>query len=558
MGKEKYEPKVIENREFKEIAADFANPLDAVREAISNSIDAKATQIKIGASSEKIEYQDKLVIKFEDNGRGMDRKMVEAFFDLGNSRWQTKNSLGEKGHGTKVFYHSERIEVETVNINGEKFIATVNKPWIDLMKGGKPKPVIEGPISTKESSGTKIKIMGFYDNKGEFFEHEKLKDYIRWFTAYGSAEKYFKEGIREVFLELKGIDRANYGPIEYGHFFPGECFDIDKIKKEMKDKSLKGDVSDYFCKIWKKTKKKTVNATIVEADIIFAIEGDKVSTKQSLPKGVTATNRYGLWLAKNYIPVERKNDWIFRAKAIWTQFHIIVNCQQFNLTANRGSVGNSSQDVLNGVQDIVTEYYNELEKHDQVFKKWNELKEKEDLEAKKEKEYANLKKRLSKIEKRERVEGINGFKIFKPRNEVETLHLLSCLIFLQKMKRIKLGLDFDILDIESKVGIDLIVSWRDPATQAETNKLIEVEHKLENFTKHKHFFKQVHGVVCWDKRGAGLGTIISDLEGGEYELKKNTSGDYFFQNVMDGTDTKKVYILSEIIEKLQKINKDSL
>lgn len=554
MGKGKYyEPKVIESREFKEIAADFANPLDAVREAISNSIDANATRIKISASSEKIEYQDKLILKFEDNGTGMDREMMEAFFDLGNSRWEAESSLGEKGHGTKVFYHSERIEVETINNKGEKFSAVVDKPWVDLMKAEKPKPMIDGPFPTEESYGTKIKIIGFYENKGEFFEHEKMRDYIKWFTAYGSGKKYFKRDIPKISLELKGIDRTKHETIEYGHPFPKEHFDIAEIDKEIKDQNLRGNTSDYYCKIWQTSRKKTVNATVVEADIIFAIEGDKVSTKQSLPKGVTATNRYGLWLAKNHILVERKNDWIFRAKAIWTQFHIIVNCQQFNLTANRGSIGNSSQDVLIGVQDIVTEYYDELEKHDLVFKHWGELKEKEDLETKKEKEYASLNKRLREIEKRETVEGLGELKILKPRNEVETLHLLSCLICLQKMKGIKLGLDFEILDIESKVGIDLIVSWEDPATRTETNRLIEVEHRLGNFAKHKHFFKQVHGIVCWDKRGVGLGTTISDLEGKNYELKKTKSGDYFFQNTMEGADTKRIYILSEITEKLQNI-----
>ena len=38
-------PKVNETQEFIEIAFDFSNPLDLVREAISNSFDAKATEM---------------------------------------------------------------------------------------------------------------------------------------------------------------------------------------------------------------------------------------------------------------------------------------------------------------------------------------------------------------------------------------------------------------------------------------------------------------------------------------------------------------------------------
>ena len=41
-------PKVNETQEFIEIAFDFSNPLDLVREAISNSFDAGADKIKIG------------------------------------------------------------------------------------------------------------------------------------------------------------------------------------------------------------------------------------------------------------------------------------------------------------------------------------------------------------------------------------------------------------------------------------------------------------------------------------------------------------------------------
>ena len=39
-------PKVDQTQEFIEISNDFSNPLEIVREAISNSFDAKATKIE--------------------------------------------------------------------------------------------------------------------------------------------------------------------------------------------------------------------------------------------------------------------------------------------------------------------------------------------------------------------------------------------------------------------------------------------------------------------------------------------------------------------------------
>lgn len=46
-------PKVNETQEFIEIAFDFSNPLDLVREAISNSFDAGAKEIRISFEVEE-------------------------------------------------------------------------------------------------------------------------------------------------------------------------------------------------------------------------------------------------------------------------------------------------------------------------------------------------------------------------------------------------------------------------------------------------------------------------------------------------------------------------
>ena len=46
-------PKVDEPREFLEIAGDFTNPLELIREAISNSFDARANFIRFKFYVEK-------------------------------------------------------------------------------------------------------------------------------------------------------------------------------------------------------------------------------------------------------------------------------------------------------------------------------------------------------------------------------------------------------------------------------------------------------------------------------------------------------------------------
>ncbi|MSU62397.1 MAG: hypothetical protein EXS31_08375 [Pedosphaera sp.] len=97
-------PKVDEAQEFIEIANDFANPLDLVREAISNAFDATATEIRLSFEAEMIAGEKVFVIKLTDNGTGMGRNELQSFFDLGNStRRGDKTTIGEKGHGTKVY-----------------------------------------------------------------------------------------------------------------------------------------------------------------------------------------------------------------------------------------------------------------------------------------------------------------------------------------------------------------------------------------------------------------------------------------------------------------------
>jgi len=96
-------PKVDETQEFIEIANDFSNPLDLVREALSNSFDAGAKNIEISFNVVKEYGESNLEITVKDDGTGMDKKGLQSFFDLGNSLSRgNDDKIGEKGHGTKV------------------------------------------------------------------------------------------------------------------------------------------------------------------------------------------------------------------------------------------------------------------------------------------------------------------------------------------------------------------------------------------------------------------------------------------------------------------------
>src|ERR1700682_726036 len=108
-------PTVNQEAEFWEIANDFGDPLEILREAISNAIDAKASWIRIHFFVEEVEGARILVIELEDNGIGMTRDVLaKDFWGLGFSRARgDAEKIGEKGHGTKIYLRSERITVRT-------------------------------------------------------------------------------------------------------------------------------------------------------------------------------------------------------------------------------------------------------------------------------------------------------------------------------------------------------------------------------------------------------------------------------------------------------------
>ena len=111
-----FTPKVSTVNEFIEIAFDFGDPLEIIREVISNAYDARATLLKIYARVEDIDGEDTLILEFIDNGDGMSPDILENnFWDLGNSSAKKNpEKIGEKGHGTKIFLRSSKIFVQTV------------------------------------------------------------------------------------------------------------------------------------------------------------------------------------------------------------------------------------------------------------------------------------------------------------------------------------------------------------------------------------------------------------------------------------------------------------
>lgn len=492
-------PSVDQTREFLEIANDFANPLDIVREGISNAYDAKAKDITIRFDVIQKYGESVLQIILEDDGEGMNMAGLQSFFDLGNSRrrdqrLQDPALIGEKGHGTKIFFNSEQVDVLTTD--GEfVFHATMERPFADLYEGKIPEVRVEKKLKADEFKGTRIKILGYNHSRRDMFSHAELKDHIRWFTKHGSIERQFRGATeKEPILRLKGLNGPEEGEtIPFGHPFPGASAPVSKLF----DEHLV-DAPHYFAKKWIR-QGSLADFPDIKYDMVFAVEGDSVKRDSNpmlrrrgrtpLPGGYQVQERYGLWLTKDYIPIQRKNEWVTSRGSEFTKFHAFINCQALRLTANRGSIDNTPHEIIDALEKAARALYSDIVETDA----WSEIEWLEgqasayNTEQKERSEY----ERRVKDAKAQRTLTFKNTKLVEPRYENGVYSLFVALQTLES------GLfPFEVVDYDTHSGIDVIAKTRDNVDVSQSMlRYVEFKHTLSSTFNHS--FKYLHSIVCW-------------------------------------------------------------
>ncbi len=313
---EAIEPSVSAEAEFFEILNDFGNPLEIVREAISNAVDANATEMDIIFEVREIGGTARSVIRFVDNGKGMPEDVLRRdFWGLGHSTSRGDHEkIGEKGHGTKIFLRSERVSVRTQGADGA-FESECERPLAALAQKQLHSPKIRRIKLYQDHSGTEIEVVGYNDNERSKFVQSITKDYILWFTKIGSVERAFGIDVLENFrLRLKCLDADAIETIRFGHVFPEWNSAIEALFEEHGS-----DAAGLYVRRLIKKRVRLPNHPEVTFDAIISVEGDTVkrATNPMLrDRGRASTgryrvlDRYGIWLCKDYIPIERVNDWI--------------------------------------------------------------------------------------------------------------------------------------------------------------------------------------------------------------------------------------------------------
>jgi hypothetical protein len=516
-----YVPKVNAAKELAEISKDFTNPRELIRETIANSIDASASHIVIEALKDDSSGDEELVIRISDDGVGMTRSELEGFFDLGfsNKRDQT-TAIGHKGHGTKITYNSKTVTVFTKSINGgptwravlEQARPALNKA---VRQNGEP-PGVEFsevdktgfPMLDDSVSGAVIEVRGYDNNNWNAFAHAPLIDYIRWFTAWGRVHSAWGDGLPfQCTLNIRGIGEQSTEEIPYGHKFPPENYDFGSLRGKDPRRP-----ENYFVRRWVSPSLKVQGFPDHEMRIVFSVEGDSAKRESNImlkrvgrpeknpypyeSARYTVSDRYGIYVCKDYIPIERKNE-RFADRSEWTKWHAFINCQSFNLTANRSSVENTPASLLQAIyksaEDYIVKYILESEEYEE-FAQRIAL---EEGRRKAEREKKDVARRFKAYQAKTRFQAsCDGatLEFLEPRTEQGVLWLIGQMVGLwpKRLEWLK------VIDLDSHFGYDLLVIRTHHLTDAQEPAFVELKYNLRDSDDFNHSFEYLSGIVCWE------------------------------------------------------------
>ncbi len=176
-------------RIFLQVIRDRRNPLEVLREGLSNSYDASASRAN---AIIRIRSRRTVDVEIHDNGLGIRPSEFRYFFGLGFGNKIGLPTIGNKGLGTKLFFNSDGIEVSTKLQSGGTYEATLESPLQTLENGIVPRYNVhpKREVRLPFRHGTSIRIRELRANsQSPLLSIENIANYLRWFTVAGSCRR---------------------------------------------------------------------------------------------------------------------------------------------------------------------------------------------------------------------------------------------------------------------------------------------------------------------------------------------------------------------------------
>jgi len=548
--------------EFYQTIINFDHPIQIFREAFQNSIDENATEVYCKVFLVKSLGGEDLFIDIWDNGGGLKKGDVDCFFGLAKSTKVSEDKtpipgkLGYKGHGTKIFFKSEKIEICSKTDDGELWGVILDDPVKQIRDSGKFRysnfievDKLSFKFPNQFNTGFYLRIKNPYYFKTQhtryMLNHMYIRDYSKWYTVFGNIRTALAKPDVKRYLFLRGFNiehfineyssfssidpvpefikvvSEEFEIIPTGHYFPDQR-STDKDMKKYADKVKKNKpYHHYYSKeIYKKREYLDNNLFF---DFLIFIEGyetkrryDVLLSKQSssVPDILhhTDAHRYGIWACKGGVPIEKIDDWYKGGRGVgtYTFMHAFVDCESFELTGTRGSIRNTDLEILDKVKERMNAILEQKSIKD-LFKERDAWEKTYKMERKLDDDKEELNKRFKAAQNRKIINLPNGVQLLEPSknqsgfSESETLILL-----IQLLTSYPKLFTFNLLDYNTTYGIDFVVR------KEEHPRYIELKGKMQS--KINHSFRYVYKFICYDI-DLKEGDILEDPE----ELKAQLS-----------------------------------
>ncbi|MDD5466869.1 MAG: ATP-binding protein [Anaerolineales bacterium] len=473
---------------MKQLILERTHQLELLRELISNSgaVEVRSKNIWI---TYFVHPQYGHVFEVRDDGCGMNFTnssefpgRLDRFLGLGLSAVAglDADEFAWKGIGSKLSYHSRRVEVETFNGN-KAYQTVVNEPWKTIETKQKPRPVVtEIPAPWGAMTGTKVIVFGHPPYRKAPFKFEEIYDYLVHRTFVGFTR--LRENPPKVFLNVQGREES----LDFG-----------------------------FPEIRTKPDEPPEGTVIVDPPI--QISKNLPGTNRSIQLRL---NGFYTWDERNYnlADVHYNTGMILSVKGIPyftldmrelgsgqlavanpgpSKCCLIVECDsiQSEMNISRSSLVDS--EMSEHFKRLVGEAIKQVEDSDRHRAFRLVPKKRKDKEG-----ASGLLKRKQALERSEQGWVYYQSKdmdkpirlLRQPENETDTLAILWKLEALNALP----FSNFETLSY-SGTGADLVVHFQeDESSNPERFTTMEVEYRFFNYKQHGHLITQFPTVICWD------------------------------------------------------------
>ena len=198
--------------------------------------------------------------------------------------------------------------------------------------------------------------------------------------------------------------------------------------------------------------------------------------------------RYGIWLCKDFIPVQRANEWISVRGTNTRAFMHSSTVKSSELTANRGSVNNTASELLKDIEQTIREVFDSITNSDD-WRDMEWLESQAEAHRSTEREKRDFEYRIKRFNK-SNVAQYKGLELAEPSHESGVFGLVMSLSSIEPTI-----FPFSIVDYNTYTGIDVIAKG-DRHTAIHMSKLFYVELKFFLGKQLNHSFENLHSIVC--------------------------------------------------------------